>query len=922
MSEVPFVGDGSSRVPPFLSQIRSGMENLRESMMQPVLEGMTDEIRRVFEQEGLLASQRDVDWSRAPQEREEITQAATEDARDRVRRQFDFEQRSEHVQRLGDLDLPEDLKESAIYFLDRLGLYGEEVRQQAALNRIAGDTSDEVMRTQMDTILAAMGIDEDVIEKAKRLKDIREAGPLREPDAYDDVIETGRLDPQATLDSEGFPEARADGSGQVKRANEDEVADEARQDRAERKEQAKAARADDPYTDPMEGASSRLVGPPTDFRESMRRYSSPGAWREDVTGVASNRVNRWASEWSSGNRPERVQAEDGSWAWDDEVAGARYENRMGTVGRINQALDTYGQGGGVAGAIGRAAPALARTAGVAGAAVGGAVLARSAMDSQRQANMPYTSTYGRGQLDAYGQRADEWVFSNLETYGGMSSQDASRLYQGVAQQGLEGSDREQGLGFGSDAYRRFGMDVSTSMQFIEMATEQGVGSLREYETALVALAEVAKESGVSIKETHQAYMEALRDAQNLTSGTAASEQAEAVTAIETRLRNTPLEGVNLGALLTSETALAHAAQDMDLDYGELEDALASGDQQAVAGVFSSGIGQILETLPTDRISEGTKASIGDIEQSNGGSWSSDQIEDVARMLRADGVWTDDRDLRSVTDAFMPGAFRTPAERRQAVVRAIVDDDLLDFSGAIESYEEQRADASLDMSGLDVSRVESDARGFFAPSWLPGVGQQTSRDSRNQMMAEWGLRRGGLQGRIPFREFTVPTGANNVYAGAEGYFDALQEGDLPERSVGVESIMEHIGGLAEEDPDAARAWNERVFKTQVEGEDVEFNIRDAAKYAEQFDAGQVRFVDASGREVHAHDYLGITPPGLREERAEQRVNVQVEVEAKGALADVLTVNSLGGPAAEHARSTGQPMEPDSPEAFGSYLWNRP
>lgn len=915
---IPFIGDGRSVAPPMIDQtefaygLLEGMSDkaLRAPAVAPFFEAMTDEIRRVLEQQGILSQQMHQDWRRMSKDNSEML----EQVRDAVSgatgpgagaARFSATDRQAHIAQIEGLRLPEAVRESAINLFDALGLYGEEIQQQAIANQSAGRIRgmSDVAQSQIETIIAAAGIDPDIIDRARTAQDgDGRARPAARTGPFDDALETGAVAPGDKPSTEGFAEGRATEESrkadvQARKAarnpggDDDSGASETR-----RRIGGAGLAAANTYDEPI-GPQPR--GPEPDridtFREGVERFSDTATYRKGAVEKVRGRLDAYASEWV-GDRPARheVQGRFGpEWAWVDPEAGARYETRANQYGRITEALDDYAGGTGVSGAVAKAVPALGRYAGVAGAVWGGTQLVTNFAESQRAANMPYTQVYGDGQIDAYLQRADEWRFANLETAGVMGTDQARQLYQGVAATGWKGEEREAALDFGLSNYKNFGMDISTSMRFVEMATSQGVESLDEYQKGLAALSEVAKESGESIKAAHEDYVRAIEQANQISSGGDAAEIATMTTAISTAMAHTPLEGVDWGPLLANEQVVSRAALDAGMEYEDFNAAVRAGDTDAISALYTSATTTGVDAVVQKPPSADVQARIDEIMEASGGRPSNEQVLEVAQLLSEDGVYN----TRDIVDRFrdFTGLNLTPEQARQLTVRSVMGDTRMDVGAVVEDAAVKLGEAELDLEGL--------RPGFFSRA-LTGAGWR----GRKEVMDQWGItaQQGGFLGatglsNARFGDNTITgRGSEDIYASADSYFEMLREGDLDARSGNLESVYRHIGGL--EDKDEAAAWGLKRFSTEVDGDVVEFGISDLPEYVEQVEAGQVRVLGPDGKPVALQDVVGYTPDAVREQQ-----RVKVEIEAKGPLADVLRINTLGGDEAETARMNGRPMD---------------
>lgn len=169
--------------------------------------------------------------------------------------------------------------------------------------------------------------------------------------------------------------------------------------------------------------------------------------------------------------------------------------------------ETVGQAG--AGALARAPGGMAALR-FAGVAVGAAHVADMALDftvNQRAANAEWQRIMGGTNLGGIEERIRSQAFGLFSQFGGMSSEEAEKLYLGVARTGMRGTDRARAQEFAQQNYRQFGMTVDQSMEIVNVAARTGQESLMGLSNALRNVTESAQEAGVNTEVARQRFVD-------------------------------------------------------------------------------------------------------------------------------------------------------------------------------------------------------------------------------------------------------------------------------------------------------------------------------------------------------------------------------------------------------------------------------
>lgn len=855
--------------PPMVEQFGERLAN--STVFEPFFDGMLDELRRGMEQIGILTEEARGHWDGVYETQEEMLAQARKATEDIVALKDAPEERNRIQETLNQMSLPEVIQERALAFLDSLGLFGADVQRRAVDVEVARraqqteqieERSEEAVEEMLGSILRTLGVTDRVIARAAREEQVESIRRERSP--YADVVDIGEVGPGDAPDPGDVPPAAA---GPGSRG-------------------AKIAGAKAP-TD----ADSFSFALPTSWEEGVRAGADFGTWREAATGIVGDRLDRWATGWGDINRPDGTMV-NGQWQWADEAAGAAYEASMSRIGRVQGAVDAYGKGAGLSGAIGQALPTVGKAIGGAGLALGATQMITGAAEAQREANRPYTSTYGAGEMDAYGQRLQEWGFSNLEMIGTMRSAQASQLYQGVAQEGLRGDERDEALDFAVSNYRQWGMDVQTSMQFIKIATTEGIESLDAYREGLSAVAETAKESGNSIEQAHKAYLSAIRQAQGITSGSAVAGLAASVSGLATTREHTGLEGLDYMRTLQSESVIQMYAAEMGMDAGEVSAGIVSDDKQITGSLLQYSEDLFIEYATGGRQpSAQTQRLIQEINERTGGNPSNDDVTAVAAALEAERIYFFE-ELPSIAQDTL-GYIPDRSTMRAMIAMHYLNSPEMDIMGTIGDIEEREVNATPQTGGLRMARS------------LSPFDRSDMWTARRDAMVGWGLEE-FEEGQTSRHGTRVLGRGSEVYDATRQYFrDLNTEGSR--RSANLESVFQHIGDLAAEDVESAKAWEDKDFVvTDADGNEKQIGVEDLPRYVEDLEMGRISEVTKDGRRVAIQDIVGFDPTGLRREEFEQRV--KVEIEAKGPLKDVLTVNQVGGTDIENSRLNGVPPSP--------------
>lgn len=638
------------------------------------------------------------------------------------------------------------------------------------------------------------------------------------------------------------------------------------------------------------------------YEEGVRLGGDFGSLRERAAGG----INRWATSRLESQRPEMLPT--GEWA--SPRRGHQFEQAQNRLGRATGMIQDVAGASSVAGALGSISTSLARVLGPIGMAVGGFQMAGDFLGNQRAANMPYQSVFGGGQADAYGQRLQETLFSRFDAFGTLSPGEAARLFRNVSQLGMEGEERDRATDFALDLYRQ-GVGLDSSMALITVAADEGEGALEEMRLSMQALAETAEESGVSIKVAHQHYIDAIKDASNITVGEGSDRLASAVANIQTRQENTGLGEIDYMSLFQSTTAQALAAQQLGVTRADISTGVQSGDPAILDAIVQANLGEGGLMGHIGSVDSDTQMEIDRIFENSGGTLSAEDAQKVSSLLENAGAF-DSAALPALARTFgIPGA--SEQQMRHIIARQYVGDPAMDIPTMLTEAEEKREHVAITTWDDGDALIPSQQGG--GPNWFGG-NQRTAQQQR----AEWGWRDSGWTW-IGGEYFD----AENVRASADKYFEEIYSGERTQRSPSVEDFYRAIGRQSEDEDleavrERAQMFNDATFEVLGEGGEVEetFGIADLVSHADALETGRVRMIGADGKAVPIEQHVpGITRletptsqdfstlSGLLDALNQTLINegITLNVETKGDLADLIEVKHDGGSQVKGAKNDG-------------------
>lgn len=261
-------------------------------------------------------------------------------------------------------------------------------------------------------------------------------------------------------------------------------------------------------TNPYHGGSPRSRGNQTS-RPSHGPYPSGdlGHLRQQARSHIAGKFNnlyggnfkpvRWDS---SGNATHFNQLDSGGNVMNADLGPLPKSDIPASALRNSRIAGGF-EAGGALGAI-RAVPVV----GTAAAAVGAVYEGAQMVSQQRQANAAYQSVLGGTNMAGLGQRFLGEGFKLQQLFsGGLSGGAAGQAFKGVTALGYQGGQRQDRLNFVSSNYRSMGMSPDESLRLISIAAQTSTTSLKDLETQLKGVSDMAKQTGQNASALRSAF---------------------------------------------------------------------------------------------------------------------------------------------------------------------------------------------------------------------------------------------------------------------------------------------------------------------------------------------------------------------------------------------------------------------------------
>jgi hypothetical protein len=190
--------------------------------------------------------------------------------------------------------------------------------------------------------------------------------------------------------------------------------------------------------------------------------------------------------------------------------------------QVSSAAGRFGASGSLIGAI-QHIPLAGRIAGAVLIPAEGLQRFGNFIGNQRAANAQYESIYGPGtsgwdqRMSLFGGRFRN-TLGNIGSLfggaGGMSDQDFEQAFKGISAMGFQGGDRNNMITFATKNFNDLGMSVSDSLQLIATNAKEASTSFSTLHDQLVAVSQMAQETGQSAEVLRQSFSRAYTNAVN------------------------------------------------------------------------------------------------------------------------------------------------------------------------------------------------------------------------------------------------------------------------------------------------------------------------------------------------------------------------------------------------------------------------
>lgn len=600
----------------------------------------------------------------------------------------------------------------------------------------------------------------------------------------------------------------------------------------------------------------------------------------ELRANVAKRTNRWMSEWGDKYRPETNAAgqyvdEAGNATRSAARAGADWERGMSRIGRVQGVINAVGEGQGLSGMVGKVG---GRFAGPAGIALGVGIAANEQIINQRKQNAFYQNIYGGSNSSGFAQRGQEWAFSHLGTAGLMDSEEASQLFRGVSSMGLYGDKRQSALDFATSQYRNTGMEVSTSLELIEKATENGVYSMTEFTDSLDQVAEAAHKGKKPLKEAQEAFTSMYASLSSTFSNNAGTANiAGGLTAMSQGLGHR-LGNLNFGGMVQSPQQQRMMASMLGMSASEFQMAAQTNEGDVLGKGMNAAFGRILNQGLAPGSVDSVKGLADRLKQEGGGKLSEDAYGEIGRNMLSTGGNSPER-VKAIAAAM--GLQLTDAQVPEFIARLAMGDDSLDAQKALgrkdlgKGYDET---AASKIGGRDIFGGE---RIIAARKQNLELAQSLGIQSESGMFSGSGWK--GKTGKA-----------------TDAYFDSLHQSG-GKRYKSIENLIKN-GGVGDDT---------KIRVKDKSGKDVDVTLEQAIKYhKDALEEGNLQITGGSQAGKTVGEITGVH---AKKEAKKAEDKTKVTLEAKGALKQFIDMQVSGGASVDAARRSGVPAA-----AFGQSL----
>lgn len=437
------------------------------------------------------------------------------------------------------------------------------------------------------------------------------------------------------------------------------------------------------------------------FDDRLNRYVSTN---RQITGVNPGTIVSASVAQAAMENPENYRDPRDNSIVSASVAAAS-ARRLGAANVVRSTVASMAGGSSLSAGVQAAMPRLAMGAGVAGAAIGGAMQAVEFVRGQRSANQPFQAVLGGSNAEGFGERwnmaLNRW---NPRNFFGMGGGEADAIYKGALN--LYAGDREMRQAAQSNATDLFydlGMKGQESMDVFRAASAVGADSLDQIAQSLRGVTESAREAGMNAQEARAEFTRALTEVGTLYRGGQAGVIAQVQTSALTEMGR-PWEGATANNSMMFQRRLA-AASGMTLS--EYQGMVATGPEGVRRNIANSAaMANQAAQIATTPQAQGLVAQwMRDQGLSSGDPITNQHRQSLMAMLQSNNAILDAEGVQRILADVGGIEATSPAQAQQ-----IVSDILLGTYDPVGEYDDQAAQwmtsrADTSRSGMDAMLKE-------------------------------------------------------------------------------------------------------------------------------------------------------------------------------------------------------------------------
>jgi hypothetical protein len=363
----------------------------------------------------------------------------------------------------------------------------------------------------------------------------------------------------------------------------------------------------------------------------LRRMAAKGIHTH--VGMGSQPVLHKVSAVDSGGNPyTQYIREDTNGQLSDITGDSAQIDALSNIPASRQLSSTFASGlaeGGVVGGM-RAIPAI----GLVATAAEGVNSGAEWLTNQRAANAQYQSIYNQGNVgnifsdlgsffsggsggstSGLGNRMGQegFVLANRFSAGGLDSQSAQQLYQGVASLGWSGNQQAQALQLGQQGYSSMGMPVDQWMQAVSISAQNLNGDLANLSQQLSTVSSAAVSTGQNANTLRDALISNYQSVSAMVTGAGASSLAGALTMANAGTSRA-FAGMSESGMLSNPVTMNMIASSQGMGANQILYQAAQGNVQPLA----TGIQSTETSLLGNITSPAMKAALSKYVAAHGG----------------------------------------------------------------------------------------------------------------------------------------------------------------------------------------------------------------------------------------------------------------------------------------------------------------